>query len=90
MNSPRLFHDEIAARLRDLHHCDKVIIHSGGQEIVWTRRETMINEDGIVSPFHRFEDKKGMVVACINDKLYNYSENGDDLYVVINGILQPF
>ena len=90
MNNPNLFPDEIAERLRDLHHGDKVIVCSGGTEQIWTCYESAVYDDGIVSPFRRFETVNRSVVDHIVDRLYSYSEHGDGLYVVKDGVRQPF
>lgn len=90
MPGPRLFPDEIAARLRDLKHGDKVIIKDGFQEKHSYCCETARNEDGIVSTWRRFETQHGIVVDNIVTRLYDASEAGCTLMVTINNSTEPF
>lgn len=90
MNRPIMFEDEISDRLRDLRHGDKIIIHHGDTTETLSCYESAIYEDGIVSPFRRFETAHGSFVDHITERLYDYLENGCDVIAVIGGTEEPF
>ena len=87
---PKYFEDEIAERLRDLIHGDKVIVKDDLCEKSYFCRQTMRDDDGVYWTYRRFETGRGAIVNDIERRLYKAANEGCELFVEHDGMIEIF